>query len=312
MLARGALCRLAAEVPKQATHDVPTLASLVQTARTSYALPLRALPCLSQLQARAYATTKTATTPTAAAKKAVKAKAAAGKSVRTTTTAKKAAPKKAAPKKAKKKAVVKKKAKKTLTPEKQEKATLTKLRQLALKEPFGRGNISAYNAYLAGQLKGSGSGATKRLADDAKKWLDITPAEHERWNQIANERNAVKAAEYKAWIESHTPEQIRVANNARARLRKLLPPLKKGGAHRNTRTLVDERRVKRPMNPWAFFFTERCPSSDFNGIAAPERTRLIAGEWKALDANEKKGFEDKAAADKQRYDRETSAAASST
>lgn len=42
------------------------------------------------------------------------------------------------------------------------------------------------------------------------------------------------------------------------------------------------------MNQWAFFFAERFPSPDFKGIAAPERTKLIAGEWKALDASEKK------------------------
>ena len=99
MLARGALCRLAAEVPKQATHDLPKLATLVQTARSSYALPVRTLSHAAQLQVRSYATTKAATDSTDTVKKAVKAKAAAGKSVKKTTAAKKApAKKKAAPK----------------------------------------------------------------------------------------------------------------------------------------------------------------------------------------------------------------------
>lgn len=185
MLARGALCRLAAEVPKQATHDVPKLATLVQTARNGFALPLRTLSHVSQLQVRAYATTKAATTPTATVKKAVKAKAAAGKSVKRTTTAKKAAPKKAAPKKAKKEAAPKKpvvkkakKPKKELTPEQELKTAITKLRVLALKEPVSRRGVTAFNVYIAENLKGT-TGITDKIGSDAKGFKDITPAERE-------------------------------------------------------------------------------------------------------------------------------------
>ena len=187
MLARGALCRLAAEVPKQATHDLPKLALLVQTARSGVALPLRALSHASQLQMRSYATTKAAKEPTATVKKAVKAKAAAGKSVKKTTTTKKAvakktATKKAAPKKAKKKAAPKKavrKVKKVLTPEEKEKNVISRLRTLALKEPVTRKSVTAFNVYVGENLKGSKDQAKPDLGKQATEWRNITPAEHE-------------------------------------------------------------------------------------------------------------------------------------
>lgn len=183
MLARGALCRLAAEVPKQATHDLSKLTTLVQTARSGFALPIRTLSHAAQLQVRSYATTKAATDSTGTVKKAVKTKAAAGKSVKKTTTTKKApAKKKAAPKKAKKKAAPKKparKPKKVLTDEEKEKRALTQLRKLALKEPVSRNQLSAFNVYLAEKVKESDQKSTETLAAVAKTYKDITAAERE-------------------------------------------------------------------------------------------------------------------------------------
>ena len=166
-------------MPKQATHDLPKLATLVQTARSGFALPIRTRSHVSQLQVRSYATTKAVTDSTATVKKAVKAKAAAGESVKKTTAAKKApTKKKAAPKKAKKKAAPKK-AKKVLTDEEKEKAAITKLRKLTLKEPVGRNQISAFNVYLAEKLKGVTQQTNKELSELAGGWKDMSPAEHE-------------------------------------------------------------------------------------------------------------------------------------
>jgi hypothetical protein len=189
MLARGALQRLAAEVPKQATHDLPKLASLVQTIRGARVLPIRTLSRVLQLQSsRSYATTtttaSTATKPTETAKKTVKAKAAAGKSVKKTATKKKAASKKAAPKKAKKKAAPKKAApkkrvKKQPTPEEKEARTITELRRIALKEPVSKNPVSAYNVYLGEHLKDAGGEPRVQLAEAVARWKNIAPAEHE-------------------------------------------------------------------------------------------------------------------------------------
>lgn len=184
MLARGTICRLVAEVPKQANHDLPKLASIVQTARSSYSLPIRTFSLASQLQVRSYATTQAATQPTETVKKAVKAKAAAGKSVKNTTTTKEIASKKVAPKKSNKKAVPKKPVKKNvpkkeLTPEEKEKESIRKLRKLALKEPVSRYPVSAFNLFIADGLKGKGKGAVEELSSQSSDWKNITPAEHE-------------------------------------------------------------------------------------------------------------------------------------
>lgn len=105
---------------------------------------------------------------------------------------------------------------------------------------------------------------------------------------MAAERNQARVAEYNAWVQSHTPDQIRIANNARNLLRrKLAGKLKGSNAPAHTQRIEDERAVKRPSSAWAVFFGERVSSSDFKSIARKEATDLIAGEWRALNASEK-------------------------
>ncbi|KAH6615077.1 hypothetical protein C7974DRAFT_403213 [Boeremia exigua] len=328
MLARGALCRLAAETPKQAAPSLPKLACLVQTARAGYALPIRTLLHASQLQVRSYATKD----PAEPVKKAVKAKAAAGQSVTKTTSskkpavkktaakkttakktaAKKPAAKKAAPKKTKKKAVPKKpvkRAKKVLTAEEKEKALIRELKKLALREPVTRNPISAYNLFFAERVKTAHKeGGKPDFTDSTKSWAAITPAERENWNHQAAEANEARAAEYKKWVLSHTPDQIRIANNARARLRRTLSATRKTpGIPAHCQSIVDERAVKRPVSAWTAFNVERSPSSDFKGLLLPQVSKLLSEEWKALSASEKQRFEDIASADKQRYANEMAA-----
>lgn len=183
MLARGALCRLAAEVPKQAVHELPKLATVVQTARSGFSLPVRTLAHVSQLQTRSYATTKAEKEPAAAVKKAVKAKAAAGKKV-TKTATKKAAPKKskkkaAAPKKAANKAAAPKKAvkkaRKVVTDADKQKALIKELRKVALKEPVVRSKLAAIHVYISEKTLG-GKGTLSEIASSFKT---ISSAERE-------------------------------------------------------------------------------------------------------------------------------------
>ncbi|KAF3049870.1 hypothetical protein E8E11_010228 [Didymella keratinophila] len=305
MLARGALCRLAAEVPKQATHDLPKLATLIQTARSGFSLPSRTLAHVSQLQTRSYATTKAAKDPAAPVKKAIKAKAAAGKKVTKTTTTKKVAARK--PKKTAKKATPKKpvkKPKKVLTDEEKLKAQISQLRKTALKEPVTRHRLSAFQVYVAENAKGE-KGSTATFTEIVKAFKDITPAEREKFNHLATERNEANIAEYHAWVKTHTVNEIRLANNARKLLRRKLAGKTKG-TPAYTKPIEDDRQVKLPTSAWNFFFAERQASPDFQGIAVPERAKLISAEWKALNASEKQRFQDQAEADKQRFTREKS------
>lgn len=189
MLARGVLCRLAADVPKTSTHDVSQLANLLQRSVLSRnALSLPAICALSRAykaalaeSRRSYATTTRATKPTATVRKAVKK-----------TAAKKAAPRKAASKKPKKKTAAKKKAKpkkkpaakpkrakKVLTPEEKEKQLIRELKVKALREPISQSPIQAWVAFVAENLRGSKSAAPESMKEVAAKYRNLSPAEKE-------------------------------------------------------------------------------------------------------------------------------------
>jgi hypothetical protein len=104
---------------------------------------------------------------------------------------------------------------------------------------------------------------------------------------MAREQNEARQAEYRAWILTHTPQEIHAANLARTQLRRILKGRQKSGpAH--TGILHDDRQVKRASNPYAFFFGERIHSGDFKNIKVGESAKLVAAEWRALSAGEKK------------------------
>ena len=99
-------------------------------------------------------------------------------------------------------------------------------------------------------------------------------------NHIANENKAKNQANYRKWVESYTPIQIRQANNARAALSR--------STKKQWRPLKDERQVKSYRNAYTFFSTERLGSGDFHGIKIPDAAKLIGREFKALPAHELK------------------------
>ncbi|KAI4946012.1 hypothetical protein J4E91_007454 [Alternaria rosae] len=251
---------------------------------------------------RSYATTTRATKPTATVKKAVRTAAAKKPAPKkAAATAKKAAPKKkpaakAAPKKkakkpAAKKPAPKKRVKKVLTPEEQQKVKLRELRAKALREPVTRSALSALNAYIADKLAGVPGTKTGQLPAAMAEWKKLTPAEHEHYNHLAIEKNAARKAEYEAWIKTYTPDQIRIANNARAQLRRIYASeKKKTPAH--TAKLVDDRHVKVPPSSFGAFVRDRFATGELKGINPPEAMKLISEEWKSLGAAEKKKYTD--------------------
>jgi hypothetical protein len=114
----------------------------------------------------------------------------------------------------------------------------------------------------------------------------LTGSKH--YNHLANQQTAARMAEYKAWILTHTPEQIYAANVARNQLRYRLKAGEYRGTPRYTARLRDDRLPKRPSGTYTIFVSERWASGDMKGIAAPDASRIIASEWKALSAGEKK------------------------
>jgi hypothetical protein len=202
MLARGVLCRVAADVPKTSTHDLPQLAHLLR--RTLSARNAHSLPALSALSRayhavladarRSYATTARATKPTRTVKKDVKKAAAKKPAPKKATSTKKAVAKKPAPRKKavakkakpKKKAVVKPKgrlrrAKKVLTPEEQEKETIKELKAKALAKGPSISHYRALDMLLRETMSGVKNAADGQqvFTETNAKSKDWTPAEKE-------------------------------------------------------------------------------------------------------------------------------------
>ncbi|KAF2447857.1 hypothetical protein P171DRAFT_408364 [Karstenula rhodostoma CBS 690.94] len=296
MLARGALCRLAADVPKTSTHDLPRISQLLRTslfARHGASQPTvgaiaRAFRATILEGRRAYAT-KSATEPTARVKREVK-KAVATKKTAKTTTATTAKAKTSDPKKPKKTAAKKdapkKRAKKVLTAEEKEAQTIRELKKKALlKDSPKRAHASAWQSFASEALKASKNidDSQSLMKEAAVKFKNLTPAEREHYNQIAIQTSEARTAEYSRWILSHTPEEIVAANLARAALKRKL------GRKTRHDKLVDERHNKAPKTTaYMIFTTQRLTSDEFRGIPAVERIKLVANEWKALSPSEKK------------------------
>ncbi|KAF2842339.1 hypothetical protein M501DRAFT_998616 [Patellaria atrata CBS 101060] len=322
MLGRGLISRFSADVPKTSTLDVTQLSRCLQRLvrahktssllRSGYSsqLPFRPI-------GRHYATAgaKKTGTPTTKVKKDVKKSTHTSTRVRTPakkTGTKKAATKKAAPKKSKvaKKAAPKKPRKRVLTEKAKERravqATRDRIKELkakALKVPKGASQrgLSAYNVFTQEKLKDK-----TPLQEASKMWKDLSAADIEHYNHLAREKSTVAQAAYKAWVESHSPDEIRIANNARNLLGRRLDKTKAGRKRHdcNFATIHDERALKTPPNPYARFASSRWDSGDMRHIPVTQASKLIAQEWKALSESEKNVFRDAYKAEKESYDRE--------
>lgn len=105
---------------------------------------------------------------------------------------------------------------------------------------------------------------------------------YQRYNHIAHENKNKNNVAYEAWIQTHTPYEIRLANNARVHLRRL------GTKPGRWSTLKDQRQLKRPALPRLLFAADRWASGDLQGLKVTEASRLLSREWEALPAAEKK------------------------
>jgi len=221
----------------------------------------------------------------------------------TTTKPKKTATKKAVKKPTKKKATpkpkpkVRKPVKKVLTEEQKQKVVLKELKAKALSPPKKKPQ-NAWTVLASQYAKENGPNMSSGgMKEAAAKYKSLSPEQLESYNHIANQNKAANEIALKQWIESHTPEQIRVANNARLQLKRKDPG--------HTWTAIQDARIpKRPRQAMSFFVKERHASGDLKGIGLAENGRLVAKEWTSLSPSERKTYEDLAIADKQRYAQE--------
>lgn len=86
----------------------------------------------------------------------------------------------------------------------------------------------------------------------------------------------------KEWTESHTPEQIRLANNARLLLKR------KTGKTRSYSPLKDSRIPKRAVSGFVLFAADRWASGDFKGVKVGDSAPIIRREYLALSDVDRK------------------------
>ena len=111
----------------------------------------------------------------------------------------------------------------------------------------------------------------------------------QQYNHQANENKRDNEVAYANWVSQHTPEQIRLANNARSQLRRKLANGKKTKRFgHGFSPIKDDRQVKRPTNAFFKFNTERQQSGELKNIQLTEAVRLVKKEWDALSEGEKK------------------------
>lgn len=108
-----------------------------------------------------------------------------------------------------------------------------------------------------------------------------TDISSQEYNHKANQNKTENSAAFKKWIESHTPEQIRIANNARMLLKK-----RTGKSHGPA--LPDERLPKRARSDFILFAQERWASGDLKGVKVTDASTLLRKEFLALPESERK------------------------
>ncbi|EKD15905.1 HMG box protein [Drepanopeziza brunnea f. sp. 'multigermtubi' MB_m1] len=211
----------------------------------------------------------------------------------------KKAVKKPVKKKVAKKPAVKKSAKKVLTDAQKEKLKVAKarkqlreLKKTALSIPTAKPH-TAWLIFFSQELKKDpGSGSAKCL-EISTRYNNLSPSELEPLNRIAVQNQAYNDAQYKQWVASHTTDEIRLANNARASLKSLTG---KKWPH-----IEDPRLPKRPALPWSLFIAERWASGDLKGIRVKDCLPSLRKEWNALDPKKRQAYEDTFAANKEQY-----------
>lgn len=194
---------------------------------------------------------------------------------------------------------------------KKEREELKELKDTALMktEPKKRPD-SAYRLFVT-ENAAKGVNAAQHMKETAAKFKELSAGELEvrlvlpshpiplyfipltnkfqQYNHIANQNKATNETAYSDWVEQHTAEQIRLANAARATLRRKMTNGKKTKRFgHGFSPIKDDRQVKRPTNAFFKFNTERQSSGDLKNIKLSEAVRLVKTEWDALPAGEKK------------------------
>ena len=120
-------------------------------------------------------------------------------------------------------------------------------------------------------------------------WTLLTCAQS--LNQTAINNRLLNQRQYSDWIRAHSPDQVRLANNARVRLNRLSSQRHSGSKIRFTKRhplLKDDRQLKRPLSGFMQYMADRWATGEFAGVPTPDVSRQVGREWKELGEAEKK------------------------
>ncbi|RKF62051.1 putative hmg box protein [Golovinomyces cichoracearum] len=192
----------------------------------------------------------------------------------------------------KKKKIVKKVVKKPKKPKKAltEKQKLTRkqssLKLLALKLP-DKLPQTARTLFMADKLKGNGGvNINARFAEISTGWKNLSPPELQVYQKQSENNRAANAKSLKEWVYKHSPDQIRLANNARRQLSRLYPNTNQW------RQIQDDRQPKRPVTPLLCYIKERYSTGEYAGRNLLEISKKLTSEFKALTPNDRKKYDD--------------------
>jgi len=318
-IGRAAIRRIGAGTPQPSTNQVGRSILQLQRVRASAhakndsRFAQATFPLLHRFYATASKSTQTTNTksktPTV---RKPRTKAVAPKNVanKTSTKAAKKPVKKAAPK------ATSKPTKKVLTPEQRkellEKRKVVELSEAALLDgPSKPGKHTVFNRVVSETLTGKGKDETlatnnnrfrEAIQESLEKYKSLTPAELEKYNHTLNQEKAALVVAYKQWVESHTPDQIRLANSARRALKRKGLQGRKGFGR--LEIIEDSRLPTKNRNSFMYFVQDRQASGDFKGLRSPDAVKLLGKEWAGLSADQQKVYKDKAQSDSSRYQQE--------
>ncbi|KAJ4196563.1 hypothetical protein NW755_001347 [Fusarium falciforme] len=266
----------ARRIQAPSAHPAAAAQLLLRQAPTTSALPIQAFSASAPSQLPAASEKKSkATAKNPAAKKKPAA------------TTKKAAP------------VAKKttrKPKKEVDPEENKKAEIRQLKKWALRDTPAALPHTKWAQFVADNkdvLKGS-AGLGPHMAGLSSKFHSLSAAEISNLENIAAANREKNAANLKAWIKTHEPARIHIANQARRRLTKL--------TDKNYRVFEDDRLPKRPLSSYTNFTVENWPR--LGGSDAIDGSKNISEAWKALSPSEKAVYEEKTAQASAKYEAE--------
>lgn len=186
---------------------------------------------------------------------------------------------------------------KYLTKQQKLRLKIRELRRRALQPPKPLPR-TARSVYMAQHLTGAGTNTQTVLSETSSKWKSVTSADLEQYRKTAVKNQATNYATLNAWLSNYTPDQIRIANNARRVLNK------KYGRKIPLARIQDPRLPKKPLGIYVCFVKERFESGQLAGVPFLTASKMLASEFHALAPTQRKKLEETAKIHRKRYIKE--------